>query len=864
MTVVYIVDDQSINLRILARFAQSLGDDVRVLTFDDPVRALAAFAADPPDLIVTDYVMPGMDGEAFISHCRQHPVADDAPIIVVTAYEDREFRYRALDTGATDYLLSPVDGREFCIRARNLLSLRRHQLAERERATALEGELESTLRRHAEAIRRKEEQLRRVVNTVPALISATDRDGVVCLLNSGYQQYGISLAPTATRLTMGDLFGETYGARHRAFDAQILAGGEAPGAFEEYVTDAAGEPRVLLTTKAPLTAGDATADGVVTVSLDITERKQHEQAVVESEQRFRALVEGSVLGILIERDRRPLFVNPMLARLFGYTDESEILAMDSVDTLFPEDERERIGQIRRTTLAGDTHGELTEFGGLRRDGTTIWLQAQAQRVSWKGKSAVQMTMADVSLRKAYELQLQQQANFDSLTGLPNRLLMMDRLRGAILSAGRHGHRGAVLFIDLDYFKKINDTLGHAAGDEVLQQAAERLTSCVRGEDTVSRIGGDEFTIILPNIETAANAEPVVQKILQAFAHPFLLSDLEAVVSASIGITVFPDDGNDPETLMKNADVAMYRSKERGRNTFEFFSESLSEHASEQIRIETSLRHALERNEISLCFQPIFDVRSTELVGAEAQVCWDNPDLGHVVPERYLTHAEETGLIVPIRAWALDEACRQWRYWHAAGLSLGRLVVDMSPGRKNDANLPEVVEAALGRHAIPPECLELGIGERSLLHRGDELANGLRGLASLGVQIAIDEFGAEDGPLTQIRDIPVAAIRIAAVFLSAALGDRRQARIMEAIVAMAHRLSIRVAAVGVNSEDHFQFALSCGCDLAQGLYFGQPLAAASFESWAWEQMASGRTTAAAVAGADGSRLLTRRAWPNASR
>ncbi len=611
MTVVYIVDDQFINLRILARFAQSLGDGVRVLTFDDPMRALDSFAADPPDLIVTDYVMPGMDGEAFISHCRQHPAAADAPIIVVTAYEDRDFRYRALDTGATDYLMSPVDGREFCIRARNLLSLRRHQLAERERATALEGELENTLRRHAEAIRRKEEQLRRVVNTVPALISATDSNGAVCLLNSRYQEYGISAAPAADGLTMSDLFGETYGARHRSLDAEVLASGEAPGAFEEQVTDAAGEPRVLLTTKAPLTGGDTAADGVVTVSLDITERKQQEQAVIESEQRFRALVEGSVLGILIERDGRPLFVNPTLARLFGYADEADILAMKSVDALFPVDEHERLSQIRRTTIAGDTHGELIEFGGMKKDGKVIWLQAQAQRVSWKGETAVQMTVADVSLRKAYELQLQQQANFDSLSGLPNRLLMMDRLRGAILSAGRHGHRGAVLFIDLDYFKKINDTHGHAAGDDVLKQAAERLTGCVRGEDTVSRIGGDEFTIILPNIETAANAEPVVQKILQAFAQPFVLSNVEAMVSASIGITIFPDDGNDPETLMKNADVAMYRSKERGRNTFEFFTESLNEHASEQIRIETSLRHAIERNEMSVCYQPIFDVRSTE-------------------------------------------------------------------------------------------------------------------------------------------------------------------------------------------------------------------------------------------------------------
>ena len=836
MTVVYIVDDQIINLRILHRFAQAVEDGARVLTFDDPLRALGAFAEAPPDLIVTDYVMPTMDGEAFIRRCREHPAAADVPIIVVTAYEDREFRYRALDTGASDFLLSPVDGREFCIRARNLLSLRRHQQADRERAAVLEGELESALRRHAEEMRRKEEQLRRVVNTVPALITATDRDGRIRLLNSQHERYSKIDPASAVGTTLADLFGADYAQRHRSIDQAILDRGESPGAFEECVGDAAGCRHILLTTKAPLSGEADRPDGVVTVSLDITERKQQEQAVVESEQRFRSLVEGSVLGILIERDDTPLFANETLARLFGYAGVDEILALPTVGGLLSPSEHERYRQIRRTMLAGESHGELSEFAAYKRSGEAIWVQIQAQRVSWKGETAIQLTVADITLRKAYELQLERQAKFDAITGLPNRLLMMDRLRGAIISAERHGHKGAVLFIDLDHFKRINDTLGHACGDEVLRRAAERLTGCVRGEDTVARIGGDEFTVVLPNISSAAHAEPVVQKILQVFSQPFTVSGHDLFVSASIGVTVFPDDGADPELLVKNADVAMYRSKERGRGTFEFFTEALNEQASAQMRIETCLRQALERNEFCLLFQPIFDARSRRMAGAEAVLHWQSPELDAVAPEQLLACAEETGLLTPIRQWALDEACRRWSHWQQEGLSPGKLFVDVSGGHRRKPNLPAMVRTALARHGLGGDCLVLEISERSLLRDGPDAIEVMRKVGELGVAVAIDEFGAASGSLAQLGNVLASEIKLDRTFFCGALTNPKQARILDAIVAMAHRLDIRVVANGVDNESLFRFARVTDCDLVQGAYCGSVMTTDAFALWVARQAA----------------------------
>jgi diguanylate cyclase (GGDEF)-like protein/PAS domain S-box-containing protein len=849
MTVVYIVDDQIINLRILHRFAQAVEDGAVVLTFDDPLRALDAFTEAPPDLIVTDYVMPTMDGEAFIRRCRQHPVASEVPIIVVTAYEDREFRYRALDTGASDFLLNPVDGREFCIRARNLLSLRRHQQADRDRASALEGELETALRRHAEEMRRKEEQLRRVVNTVPALIAATDRAGRVRLLNSQHQRYcGVDPA-AAVGTTLADLFGADYAQRHRALDEAILERGESPGAFEECVADAAGIQHILLTTKAPLSGQTDTPDGVVTVSLDITERKQQEQAVVESEQRFRSLVEGSVLGILIERDDAPLFANETLARLFGYGRVEEILALSSVGVLLSAAEHERYRQIRRNVLAGESHGELSEFAAYKCGGEAIWVQARAQRVSWKGETAIQLTVADITLRKAYELQLERQAKFDAVTGLPNRLLMMDRLRGAIISAERHGHKGAVLFIDLDHFKRINDTLGHACGDEVLRRAAERLTGCVRGEDTVARIGGDEFTVVLPNIFSAAHAEPVVQKILQVFSQPFPVSGHDLFVSASIGVTVFPDDGADPELLVKNADVAMYRAKERGRGTFEFFTEALNEQASAQMRVESWLRQALERNEFCLLFQPIFDAHSRRLAGAEAMLHWQSPELDAVAPEQLLACAEETGLLTPIRQWALDEACRRWSQWRRLGLCAGRLFVDVSGGHRRKPNLPDMVKTALTRHGLNGDCLELEISERSLLREGPDAVEAMRKVGELGVAVAIDEFGAASGSLAQLGNTLASEIKLDRTFFRGALTNPKQARILDAIVAMAHRLDIRVVANGVDTEALFRFALVTDCDLVQGPQCGRVMTADDFAAWLERQAnGAGRGVAACADGA----------------
>lgn len=827
MAVVAIVDDQAINLKILERFARRVEPDITVYGFSSAIEALDFVARETPDLVVTDFVMPMLSGEEFIRRCRQLPQTQDVPIIVVTAYEDREYRYRALEAGASDFLLSPVDGQEFCTRARNLLALRQYQLALKSRASLLETELAANERLYAENLRRSEEQLRRVVNTVPALIRATDRQGRILFLNTQHEQFfelGDGQVRGARKM---DVFGEGYGGKHLQLDRQVLDSGQAVG-VEETLSDRRGLPRVLLTTKAPLLDGAGRVEQIVTVSLDITERKQGEQAVRESEERFRSLVEGSVLGIVIERDGKPIFANRTYARIFGYDSPEEILALPSLKVLGGSPERGAQQPAAASAATGSS--EPQEFKCVRKDGTTIWIEIQTQEVNWKGEPALQSTVADVSLRKAYEQRLRRQADFDELTGLPNRTLALDRLRSAVVGAVRHHHRGGVLFLDLDQFKKINDTWGHATGDQLLKMAADRIRSCVREEDTVARLGGDEFTVILPNIGSPAHTEPVIHKILAAFSSPFVLDLHEAFVTASIGISIFPDDSEDPATLMQNADAAMYRAKELGRNTFQYFTREMNERSMERMRIEGHLLHALDRDEFILNFQPIVDVRTHQLVGAEALLRWHNGELGHFPPERFVPLAEDTGLIVPVGRWILETACRHLSRWRRAGLPQLSLSVNISSRQLRGKGLLEAVTQALQRYGVPPHCLELEITEGCLMTDLSETTLALQALDRLGVRLALDDFGTGYSCLSYLKQLPVDTVKIDKSFIMNVSVDPGDATVVEAIIAMAHRLGIRVIGEGVETEEQLDFIRQRGCDLAQGFYYSPALSADAFREW----------------------------------
>lgn len=842
MPVVVIVDDRATNLRILRRCAERLGEDVVVHTYRRASEALEGLREDLPDLIVTDYVMPGMTGEQFIQSCRESTACSDVPIIVVTAFEDTEYRYRALDAGASDFLLSPVDAREFCIRARHLLTIREQQEALRMHANSLESELANTLLQHAEEIQQREQNLRRIVNTVPALISASDEKRTITLLNDYHERIFDFSIDDVSGKDLHAVFDPDYVARHNELDLNVMRGRRTLPGIEEVITDRNGNERVFLTTKAPLEARGSDHAQVVTVSLDITERKRSERALRESEQRFRNLVESSVFGIVITRDGKPLFANKTYASIFGYEDSLEILAMDTLSGLFAQPDPTGQSETGEVRLEKDTLDRY-EVQGVRKDGSLIWVEAQLQKVTWEERPAVQQTVTDITLRKEYEDELERQANFDEITDLPNRVLALDRLRGAIISAQRHNHNVGVLFLDLDNFKKINDTLGHATGDQLLKKAAERLTRCIRAEDTVARLGGDEFTVILPKLNSAAHAEPVIQKILDTFSAPFILGADEVFVSVSIGVTVAPEDGLDAHILMQNADAAMYRAKEQGRNTFQYFTKELNWRAVERMRLESHLVHALSRNELQVHYQPILDLNSFEIIGAEALLRWSDPVLGNVVPERFIPLAEDTGMIVPIGSWVLDTVARQMEVWNRKEFPPLRMSVNISSRQFRGSGILDIVKEILGKYNIGAHLIELEITEGLLLDELPQTNENLRELASRSIRLSLDDFGTGYSSLKYLSQFPVNTLKIDKSFVADVATDPDDATVVEAIIAMAHRLGLQVIGEGIETAEQLEFMHKHECDLAQGFYFSEPLPAEEFEHWVIAQMETARTVAA---------------------
>jgi diguanylate cyclase (GGDEF)-like protein len=397
-----------------------------------------------------------------------------------------------------------------------------------------------------------------------------------------------------------------------------------------------------------------------------------------------------------------------------------------------------------------------------------------------------------------------------------------------MSRGRRQHRKTgILFIDLDRFKTVNDTFGHEIGDRLLGRVGERLGECVREADTVARLGGDEFMVVLPDLNAVADAEIVVGKILAAFSDPFVVGDREIFVTSSIGITVSPDDGDDAQVLMRNADAAMYRVKDLGRNSFEFFSPALNEQIQKRVRIESRLHRALENEELSLVYQPVVDAQTGRLVGAEALLRWLNPALGQVPPDDFIPLAEESGQILPIGEWVLNAACRQAVAWQTGGTVLQRISVNVSSRQFRGGTLEALVTSALGESGLPPRALEIEITEGVLVDDLPEIGQTLARLRALGVRVAVDDFGTRYSSLSYLRRFPVDTLKIDRSFIHDLLSDSDDAKLVAAIIAMGHSLNLDIVAEGVETRDELRFLRARGCDLIQGYLFSEPLSPAGF-------------------------------------
>ncbi|MFC6520744.1 putative bifunctional diguanylate cyclase/phosphodiesterase [Undibacterium arcticum] len=435
---------------------------------------------------------------------------------------------------------------------------------------------------------------------------------------------------------------------------------------------------------------------------------------------------------------------------------------------------------------------------------------------------------DISTFKNYERQLRHLAQHDPLTQLPNRTLLQDRLSQAITYAIRYGHPVWVVFLDLDRFKFVNDSLGHKAGDQLLKTIAERLLLAVRDTDTVARLGGDEFVVVLSEHAGGSLCADILKRIMDAVASPLRLQEQQFFLTCSVGVAVYPDNGLNAETLIEHADLAMYRAKEVGRNNFQFYTPAMNAQVSERLRIESALRNALERDEFVLHYQPQVDLRTGRVVGMEALIRWRHPELGMVSPNRFISLAEETGLIIPIGAWVLRTACLQNKKWQRAGLGHFRIAVNLSARQFAQQDLTQSIADVLEETGLAPHYLDIELTESLIMTDVEHAVEILRSLKALGLQLSIDDFGTGYSSLSYLKRFPIDVLKIDRSFVHDITLDPDDAAIVVSIIALAHNLKLHVIAEGVETQEQFAYLKRHGCDELQGFYFSKPVPAEEFE------------------------------------
>ncbi len=543
-----------------------------------------------------------------------------------------------------------------------------------------------------------------------------------------------------------------------------------------------------------------------------------------AEEKFQALLESAPDAIvIIERDGMICLANYQAGLLFGYA-PGELLGKP-IELLMPERFRSDHVGFRERFFAAPHYRPMSESLELfcqRKDGTELPVEISLAPIETRDGLLVASAIRDISERKQAQERLLKQANFDTLTGLPNRLLAADRLSQALAHAARTHHEVAVMFLDIDRFKNVNDTLGHSVGDDLLKVVAQRLGKCVRAEDTVARLGGDEFLLIVPDLNQLSDAEIVAEKILEALRQPCVIGDRELFVGASIGITGYPSDSEDPDILLRNADAAMYRAKDAGRNTYRFFTPEMNIQLQQRLEMESHLRYAIRDAELELVFQPQVDIRTGRIVAAEALVRWENKVLGAVPPCDFIPLAEETGLINPIGDWVLLRACRAAKRWPVNQNSPIRVAVNVSAIQFRGGELVDSVSRVLRESGLPACSLELEITERVLLEDVANTARVLRDLKRMGVRLALDDFGKGYSSLSYLKRFPFDTLKIDRSFVSGVTVNSGDAALCKAITAMANSLNLSVIGEGVETAEQWEFLRSHGADVVQGYYISKPV------------------------------------------
>ncbi len=709
--------------------------------------------------------------------------------------------------GALEYEVyySPMTGVDGKVQTINGLAL---DITERKRADA--------------ALRQSEERFRRVFEVTPVVMSVTrERDSSFVDLNEAFSEVTGWAREEALGRTDLDLGMWPDPGEREDMMQQLLARGAIHNA-EWRLRTRSGELRHILGSAERMRLADEPC--ILLVGQDITARKRADEQM----RKLSSALENTAESVMIT-DRRGVveYVNPAFESITGFA-RNEVIGGKPSIVKSGRQGPEFYRQLWRSITAGDVFSEV--FVNKRKDGSLFYEEKTITPLKNDAGEITHFvsTGHDITERMQTQEQLRFLAHHDALTELPNRTLLLDRLRQALARVRRGNRRLAVVFLDIDRFKNINDTLGHDIGDHLLQDMSQRLLGCLRDGDTVARFGGDEFVVLLDDLGSVTDVTGIALKILEVLKPPFLVGEATLHVTASIGISLFPNDGEDSGTLLKNADTAMYRAKDLGRNNYQFYSADMSARAFERLTLENSLRHALEREQFVLYYQPQIDVRSGKIIGAEALLRWKHPEFGLVAPADFVPLLEETGLIMAVGEWVLRRACSQLRRWHDAGHAGLRVALNLSSRQFNDRNLARVVERIVSECGVSPDCIELEITEGLIMQQTRTTMDILSALNQTGIRLGLDDFGTGYSSLSYLRRFPLDTLKIDRSFVLDIPADPDDMAITQAIIMMGRSLKLDLIAEGVETPEQRDFLMDQGCPVMQGHLFGHPMPAEDFD------------------------------------
>jgi diguanylate cyclase (GGDEF)-like protein/PAS domain S-box-containing protein len=682
------------------------------------------------------------------------------------------------------------------------------------------GELATAMNLMADGIRERERDLNAIIDHVPLMLFVKDAKHLRFV---NFNAAGEKLIGKSREEVIGKGDHDFFPAEQADFfiqkDIEVFSRGEVLDISEEYIDTPRGR-RILHTRKVPIYDEMGGPRYLLGVSEDITERKELDRRLRQWVKVFDSTSEAVVITDL---EANIQDVNKAFSNITGYTKE-EVVGENPRKLKSGRHERDFYLTMWDSIIeTGSWRGEIWN---RRKNGEIfpVWQTISTVNDEKGDPTNYVSVFSDISPIKKTQQKLDFLAHHDPLTELPNRLLLNDRMQHAIDRASREKKGVAVMFLDLDRFKNINDSLGHPVGDALLQEVATRLRSTLREVDSISRQGGDEFVMVLEDIENPDSVVATARKILQLFEQPFMVSGREMIITASLGISLYPEDGDDVITLIRNADAAMYRAKENGRNRFWFYTEDITRHAALRVDMEQALRDTVNHGELVLHYQPQIDLKTLQVVGVEALVRWDRPGHGLVMPDTFIPLAEETRVIDAIGEWVIYSACRQMKHWQERGARLARMAINISPVQISHGNLVPVIEAALNATGLAPEHLELEVTEAIFLRDTDKAARVLRELDEFGVRLALDDFGTGFSSLSYLKNFHFDRLKIDRSFIQEALDKSSDRSIANSVIALGHSLGMVVVAEGIEVEEQLEWLQEKGCDEGQGYFFSKPVSA----------------------------------------